>query len=299
MEKLVSILVASYNHEKYIEDCLDSIKNQSYKNIELIISDDCSRDNTFSIAKAWCDKNGERFTRCIVRKNENNLGVTKNYNQMIDEAKGDYIKCFASDDILFSNAITELVDYLEEEADDIVFSNMVIINDGDKLANRQIFDRKAFYKRKPPYGTGILKELIRCNTVCAPSVLFRRETIEKYGKYDEALMYEDWEYWLRIEAEGGSIGYIDTNLVAYRILKKSNSHYGKSRDEIKRFERDYDNNRKMLSKYVKMDDECLVSFFNNNLYLFIKLRDKEYIQKVVEEQFRITIINRIRLFMTR
>ena len=121
INKLVSIVIPAYNHENYIVDCLESIKAQTYNNIEIIIGDDCSSDDTFRIAQEWVQVNRDRFTRALVIRNNENKGITKNSNYLISLSEGYYVKDMASDDILDKDAISNMVQCFEENDVDAVF----------------------------------------------------------------------------------------------------------------------------------------------------------------------------------
>ena len=115
MDKLISILVASYNHEKYIGYMLESALNQTYSNIELIIIDDCSKDKTNEIIESYKEKCEEKFTRFIHIKKEENKGIIDSVNKLIDQAQGEYCFLMASDDAIKPNAIKILANYNSSE----------------------------------------------------------------------------------------------------------------------------------------------------------------------------------------
>ena len=97
---LVSVLILAYNAEKYIRDLLESIKDQTYQNIEIIISDDASKDDTVRIAQVWKDENRLCLKKMMIRSSEQNQGVVKNANLGFELCNGRYIKVIAADDKL-------------------------------------------------------------------------------------------------------------------------------------------------------------------------------------------------------
>lgn len=105
---LVSILMTSYNREKYIGSAIQSALYQTYENWELIVLDDCSKDKTFEIAKAFSSKD----SRIKVYRNDSNLGQFKNRNRVASFAEGEYLKYLDSDDLLYPFAIEQLVYYM-------------------------------------------------------------------------------------------------------------------------------------------------------------------------------------------
>ena len=100
---LVSVLVATYNHKNYILDCLNSIKNQTYKNLEIIVSDDYSEDGTQKIIKNFIKQNRNLNIKFFIQKK--NLSISKNYNFLFKKAKGKYIVFFAGDDVMMNEKI--------------------------------------------------------------------------------------------------------------------------------------------------------------------------------------------------
>lgn len=97
---LVTIIVITYKSADYVIDTLESISQQTYKNIELIISDDRSPDNTLEICESWIEKHKNRFSNTIVTKTDRNGGICYNYNNGLKMATGKWIKYIAGDDEL-------------------------------------------------------------------------------------------------------------------------------------------------------------------------------------------------------
>jgi glycosyltransferase involved in cell wall biosynthesis len=125
---LVSIVVITYNSEKYIIETLESARNQSYENIELIITDDCSKDDTLKIAEGWLEKNSSRFKRTLIVPALINGGTSKNMNKGLNEAFGIWIKPIAGDDLLLPNCIESNVFYGEKNDSSINYISKPRIN---------------------------------------------------------------------------------------------------------------------------------------------------------------------------
>ena len=114
MKPLVSISVIVFNSANTVHETLDSIYAQVYPNIELIISDDCSTDNTVEICRDWIEKNKTRFVRTEVVTVEKNTGVAGNLNRAEAACRGEWIKPIAGDDVLLPNCIQDCIDYMTE-----------------------------------------------------------------------------------------------------------------------------------------------------------------------------------------
>lgn len=106
---LVSIVVITYNSGKYVLDTLESAKAQTYRNIELIISDDCSADNTVEICRKWLEENKDRFVRTELITSSVNTGITANCNRGLEASRGEWLKFIAGDDVLIDYCIEKFL----------------------------------------------------------------------------------------------------------------------------------------------------------------------------------------------
>ena len=111
---LVSVLIPSYNHERFVEQTIRSIMGQTYDNIELVIIDDGSTDATWSKIRALLPECQKRFVR-VYAKTRPNIGSALTSNELISEAKGKYIYSIASDDLSKPQAVEKQVDFLEKQ----------------------------------------------------------------------------------------------------------------------------------------------------------------------------------------
>lgn len=144
---IVSVVVITYNSSKYLLETLESIKFQSYKKIELIISDDGSSDNTLEIARKWIAENKERFLNVKLINVKENKGTPSNCNRGIRASKGEWIKIIAGDDILLRNAIKDYVNFINSNNQslnndiDIIFSRIATFNQ-DKSQFKEMYNEK-------------------------------------------------------------------------------------------------------------------------------------------------------------
>ena len=107
MMPLISVIIPVYNVEKYLRECLDSVINQTYKNLEIICVNDCSTDSSPEILEEYAKKD----RRIIIKKNPKNIGLGLTRNEGIKIASGEYIHCLDSDDWLELYAYEILVKY--------------------------------------------------------------------------------------------------------------------------------------------------------------------------------------------
>lgn len=220
----VSILMPCYNHEAFLEDCITSILAQTHQNIELLICDDCSPDNSYSVICSYIPALQARFPRVEVLRNPTNCGVTKNINRMLAMATGDYIKILASDDALAPKAIETMVRFFADNPQfDVVIANGIRVSEEEHLPNftpvSQIYDTPPDFS-----AADFFARTARRNQIFAPGAMLRRSVFETYGYYDETIPVEDMEYWLRLLKNGTVLfGYIDEALIYYRINGNSMS----------------------------------------------------------------------------
>lgn len=272
INKLVSIVIPAYNHENYIVDCLESIKAQTYNNIEIIIGDDCSSDDTFRIAQEWVQVNRDRFTRALVIRNNENKGITKNSNYLISLSEGYYVKDMASDDILDKDAISNMVQCFEENDVDAVFGKGKVVEEGTKYPVKNDNILSDIFPKQLIVETDFFDALYRRNFIPSPAAMFKKETFHKFGYYDEDLCLEDREYFLRIALKG-KIQYCDKDIVFYRRGQESASNYRKNKEGIIKFRKYYKDEEKILKKYAEYTNESMDFFWLSVLKRALHYRD--------------------------
>lgn len=213
MEKrdLVSIVVCSYNQGKYIKECLDSIKAQTYPNIQLIVADDASPDNSVQIFENWLSENNYP---AITNFHQKNTGLATVLNECIELIEGKYVKVIAADDFLHPEAIEKCVAELEKSGQDygMVFTDTYGIDEN----SNSIPDIADYNSLGNIDKDDFRKSLIKGNRVAALTVLMRKEALIKTGEYKSDYLVEDYYRWLKISALY-YIAYIPEKLAYYRI----------------------------------------------------------------------------------
>lgn len=211
---LVSIVVITYNSSKYVLETLQSAYSQTYQNIELIVSDDCSKDNTVEIIEKWLKENGSRFVKFKLLRALENTGVTANCNRGVKEAHGEWIKLIAGDDILFDDCIESNYMYVCESHAQIVFSKMKFFCDSKDNSYVPSVDYGFFdFPCKKQ-----LKLMLRENEIrCTPSSFIKKDLLNKVSYYDERFpMIEDYPMWFKLLAKGCYLSFMDKYTVYYR-----------------------------------------------------------------------------------
>ena len=234
MEKnlLISVIVVTYNFEKIILETLESVKKQEYKKIELIITDDNSKDETINIVKKWAMENRNRFIEIKIIENKINNGVTKNINIGVKEAKGNWIKILAGDDILRKDAFINFVNFLEISLEaEIIFSKVIPFK--DKEDKREYGKEMPNLKQEKFFKKTIKRQLFQIlddNVIPAPGAFFKRELLERMEYFDERFrMVEDHPFWIKLLKNNVNFFYMPIVTVEYRKLEDSVS--GKKNNE--------------------------------------------------------------------
>lgn len=193
MNPLVTCILLSYNHERFIEDAIVGLLEQDYDNIEFIISDDASSDNTYKKIQTVTEKYVIE-KKIILNKNEENMGLIKHFNKLVSMAKGDIIVVAAGDDISLRNRVSNTVDiFLKNKNvtfvsfnDEIIDSNNKIISSGNRVKydGIKIFNLEDFISgEKIPFS--------------AASRAFRKEIYHTFGDLDQNSITEDTPYIIR------------------------------------------------------------------------------------------------------
>ena len=213
LNPLVSIIVITYNSAKYVLETLESAKAQTYNNIELIVTDDCSTDETVNICKKWIEENKNRFVRTKLITVARNSGISPNCNRGLKEAKGKWIKFIAGDDMLIYNCIETNMNLVKDSEHSFFFSKMKFTQKNERL--REIFDNG--YKLFNSVDVQ-LKIILRGNVLTAPSSFIRLKTLIKLEGFDERFpMLEDYPMWLKAAKNNYKIIFNDVETVIYRI----------------------------------------------------------------------------------
>lgn len=203
---LVSVVVPSYNHERFISKCIGSILNQSFTNFELIVIDDGSTDGSRAILTSLKEKNN--FTLVL----QDNIGCAATFNKAIKEyAKGNYFTFCASDDYWMPYKLEKQVAFMELNPHiPMCYGKAYIIDDDNNI----MWDVTAKFNRNLK-GGNIFKDILVINYHPPVNYLLRKHIFDDVGYYREDILTEDFYMNLRI-SQKYSIGYIDEYLSYYR-----------------------------------------------------------------------------------
>lgn len=204
MAKLVSIVLPVYNGQKYLAQSIQSVLNQTYETVELIIVNDCSVDDSLKIAQDFANKD----SRVKIITNEQNQKLPESLNIGFRNANGDYYSWTSDDNYYAPTAIEEMVNFLENKPEiDLICCEFEKIDENDNFLDYIKIDSDP-------------KNLIKGNTIGA-CFLYRKEAADKVGEYNkDKFLVEDYDYWLRLALKGKT-AVINKKLYTYRLHSSS------------------------------------------------------------------------------
>ena len=227
MEPLVSVCIITYNSSLTIIKTLDSIKAQTYKKIELVISDDCSKDDTVNIINNWSQENKTHFTNIKIITAEKNAGTACNLHTAIINSTGEWIKILAGDDLLAPECIEAFVNAALEKPGIQFFTCKV-----KAFCEDNSFDLtkiQAFYNHltKLQHKSKIAKKrLSRYKLIYpGPEWFFSRKLYNEVGGINlKYTMLDETPFTFKVVNCGYEILHVDKELVLYRVSNTSASH---------------------------------------------------------------------------
>jgi glycosyltransferase involved in cell wall biosynthesis len=226
MSDLISVLIPSYGHEDYIEKCLISIIEQSYSNIEIVLVDDCSKDETFNRAIEILDRHKNRFHNVIAVKNIRNYGAPYTLNKCISLANGDYVAFCNSDDIFHPFRLALLYETVANSALGLAFSDVSIINceDQECIGNKNsaniYFDSRHIDLNFPSVSWSFLNAQVATST---GNIFLTKKLLEMVGGFRDLKYCHDWDFFLRSMIHVEPI-HVKNDLYKYRIHRSNSFH---------------------------------------------------------------------------
>ena len=211
-EEQVDILLATYNGEKYLKELIDSILNQTYKNIKLIISDDCSQDNTRKILEEY-EKQDERVD---VYYQPQNLGYVKNFEFLLKQVKSNLYMLADQDDVWLPEKIEKSVETLKRENADLVFGDLEVVDKDLKTIYPSFNDFMLLSRKIKKYIKSYkLNYLYNCVTGC--TVIAKSKFISKLLPIPANSKYFIHDHWLGIMMSiYGKVAYMPEKYIKYR-----------------------------------------------------------------------------------
>lgn len=231
---MVTVAVATFFSADFVLETLESIYHQTYQDISLIISDDCSTDDTVAVVNEWValERVKNRFDSIQVLTVPKNTGVSANCNRCIAATPSDWLKFIAADDILLPNCIADNIAFVTDNPNaNVVFSQVKMYQD--------TFEEKNYLETTPlDYPNNLMHEslsakgqyqllLVSDRIHYTPSLFLNKQAILKVGGYDETCrLVEDYPMWLKLTGSGERLYYFHKITVGYRIHSKAANNVG-------------------------------------------------------------------------
>lgn len=204
-KKLISICIPTFNRASLIKDAIDSALAQQCINLEVLVVDDGSTDNTANVISSY---NDPRLR--YIKKEHSGAPATR--NRCIAEAKGEYIVWLDSDDVLLPETIKTYVEAIKEEPDiDVLYGDLIVTD--AHLNYKKSLSYKNWYRR----SRDLISSLINENPVPNPGVMVRKKCYERFGNYDESFTRaHDYEFWVRIAGKA-TFKHVDKIVAKWRL----------------------------------------------------------------------------------
>jgi glycosyltransferase involved in cell wall biosynthesis len=212
---IVSVCVASYNHARFLPAMLDGILSQTFRDFEIVAVDDGSTDNSLEVLQDYAHRNPE-IMRVYTHPGVRNLGISATCNLGFEKSRGKYWCPHASDDISYPDRLERQVAFLESYPDvGWVYGTADLIDENGALLGVQAGSDLSSC-------TDLVENFIWENPIVAPTTMIRRDCALRIGPFDEAVLYSDWEYWIRLAAHYLP-AFVSGPVVKYRVHPRNTS----------------------------------------------------------------------------
>ncbi len=262
MKPDISVIMSVYNGEEYLEEAIESVRNQTFKNWELIVINDCSKDSTAEILNAFASKDD----RIKVHTNEVNLRLPTSLNKAISLSTGKYIARMDADDICLPERLEKQFKFMEENST-VALSSC-----------RFMTVKNGVYASGGAGGRcdtdALAAMLLVSNPILHPGVIAKAEVMKQFN-YDTTLTCtEDLELWTRMAANNLEIRILPECLMIYRLHDKqiTSTTLERQHTEVLKVQQKY------YGKFVREMDEQMCEFYINGIYF----REKPNIEKFLE-----------------
>lgn len=213
-EPLVTVLCLCYNHALFLREALDSVYHQTYTNLQVILIDNKSEDNSPKILKEYYEKYSS-ISQLIL--NDENKGNCRAINDVLSLVQGKYVVDFATDDVFCLNRLAEQVKIFQQLSDDygLVFTNAEMIDENSQKIGLHTDNKNI----KTSTGE-VYKDIVERYFLCPPTMLVKKEVFDVLQGYDENLAYEDYDFLVRA-SRVYKFYFLNEVLTKRRVVKNS------------------------------------------------------------------------------
>ena len=285
-EERVTVFLVTYNQENFVKEAAESILNQDYKNLDIVISDDCSTDNTYDILKELVGQYKGKHN-VYLRKNEKNMGVVEHINLIINKfLKTEYYIPCSGDDIQYPNRVKEVMNYFKLNQDVYaVCSNAVIIDEAGK-------EHGIFLKKFPLTKRDFFEVMKKGSNFFGAGAAYRKDIFDNFGIMNSNARNEDQILPYRASLLG-KVGYINKPLLKYRVHDNNLSYWIKKKGsvykefislEIKDYENQIINLKNLLEDIKKIGNTKAFKYVDNNIELLefnVNLLKRSFLSRAI------------------
>lgn len=215
--RFLTVMAVCYNHARFLAECLDSIRAQTFQDFQLIITDDGSTDGSPALIREWLKTNG--VSAHFIR-HETNRGLCATLNEALAAVRGRYLAKISTDDVWLPDKLARQIPVMESLPDRVavLYGDALLINETGRMLPRRFLSECAISGAGP--SGNVFRSLLRRNFVHGVTTLVRTECLKSVGGYDESLAYEDWDMWLRL-ARRYEFKFSPEVFAKYRIVMNS------------------------------------------------------------------------------
>lgn len=286
---MITILMATFNGEKYVEEQIESLLNQTYKDFKIIICDDCSTDNTYSILKQYQEKYSEKIK---VFKTEKNTGSAKyNFLNMIINYKDDYVMFCDQDDVwksdkiqLTLNEMKRMESIHKKETPIVVHTDLTIVD--DKL---NVLYESFKYQMKADYNKTKINNVVIQNNLTGCTGMINRALSEMIVKEPDYFVMHDWWVML-IGSAFGVISHVDKSTIMYRQHRENQVGAGNIRSlsyrinrfiNIEKIKKAVDETYIQTESFVKIYEEYMNDELKSLLINYTKIPTLNKLSRII------------------
>lgn len=285
----VSICIPTYNGHEFLEPCLESAVRQTYPDIEIIIVDDCSTDNTYDIIQRYAAE----YSNIKIYRNQKNLGLVGNWNRCIELSSGEWIKFLLQDDYFEANCIEMMLAGVSEEDRIVACKRSFLLSDEVDAEKKKYYEQGVItfdslgisgedpVPIKPKEIAIMAAQNICMNFIGEPtSVMFKKEVTNNIGLFNaDIAQICDLEYFLRIASVYG-IRYVPFALAHFRIHEQSTTSLNLQGKlyALSHIDPIITVHQILYTRYYEL--------FRSNLSFILKIKLKLYFRVRVYESFR-------------
>lgn len=271
--QLVSIALCTYNGEKYLAEQLDTLVGQDYPNLEVVVLDDGSKDNTMDILRAY----EARYPFFKVYQNEQNLGYIRNFEKAISLCQGELIALADQDDIWELHKISLMAAEIKDNL--LLYHNSEFITEAGESMGRKMSDIRNFYAGNDS------RVFLMENCVSGHAMLFKKELVAFFSAFDTNSFHDWWIVYMA--ACNGNVGFVNDCLVKYRQHTQANTNIlrldrgqAKKRNALLQIEKEYkriqvfeayahNNFQSFKSRLLKLTERRMNAYFSFALFFFM------------------------------